>query len=373
MNLIYDSFHRVDFSISGGGAMESVLLRRRKLLRWNKGARFHILPGKPSHEELLKALADEEHAAQKTLAIQRQQSKAGPPSNLQQSSPASPPQNNNNNNNNNGSTPGAEQDDPAAVKAAAVKAAAVAAAAERVYSTVARVAAGKTSPHSRPSSPVQLQGTGEQSSTTSEPTVAALPFWCEELPEPWEFGELDFDLRRVAKVLGPRHTFLHVAHRLGHRFKYLRPSDIDLSVEGGLTMGAAAGPSPPLHGSNDASSSSGVDALSATSPQQQQQQQRRPSGRPTLRGEYMCDASTFGAWAEAVADSYSEANPYHNVLHAADVMLTASVIEVIHDSPFGFEVYACIEVCCCCLLLLARRCLHFEHDFQLCLYLMSNW
>ena len=60
MNLLFDSFHRVDFSISGGGGKESVLLRRRKLLRWNRGARFHILPGKPSPQFVEQSLADEE-------------------------------------------------------------------------------------------------------------------------------------------------------------------------------------------------------------------------------------------------------------------------------------------------------------------------
>lgn len=280
--------------------MESVLLRRRKLLRWNKGARFHILPGKPSHEELLQALADEEHAANQTLEHQRQHSM-----NVQQSRlptpPASPPQNNNNDSSSSSNASGAQQDD------AASTAAAVAAAAERVYATVASVAAGRTSPSSQSSSSSPTQAHYQEDST--EALAALLPFWSEQLPEPWEFGELDFDLRRVAKVLGPRSTFLHVAHRLGRRFRYLRPSNTDrnVGVEGGPTTTPAD------------------DTLSASSQQPQQPQRRRSSLRPTLKGEYMCDASTFGRWAEAVADSYSEANPYHNALHAADVMLTASV------------------------------------------------
>jgi len=60
LNLMYDSFHRVDFSISGGGKTESVLLRRRKLLRWNQGHKFHILSGKPTPEDVERSLADEE-------------------------------------------------------------------------------------------------------------------------------------------------------------------------------------------------------------------------------------------------------------------------------------------------------------------------
>jgi len=318
--------------------MESVLLRRRKLLRWNKGARFHILPGKPSHEELLQALADEEHAAKQTLEHQRQHSMNGQQQQQQQRQsrlhipPASPPQNNNNDNSN---ASGAPQDD------AASTAAAVAAAAERVYATVASVAAGRTSPSSQPSSPMQAH----HQEDSTEALAALLPFWSEQLPEPWEFGELDFDLRRVAKVLGPRNTFVHVAHRLSHRFKYLRPS------ENALKVGVEGGPT---------TTSSADDALAAPSQQQQQQPQRRRSSlRATLKGEYMCDASTFGRWAEAVADSYSEANPYHNALHAADVMLTASVNLRPPVSLFVFSYFA--------------DAYFLDASYAFCMYLVSDW
>jgi hypothetical protein len=236
MNLLYDSFHLVDFSISGGGSLESVLLRRRKLLRWNKGARFHLLPGQPSHAELLDLLADEERTATRTLLAKR--------------------------------SPRSQQ------AAAESTAAAVAAAAEGVYAAVAAVAAGDASSSS-------------SSSSSTWPLEQDLPFWRADLPAAWEFGALAFDLRRVAKRLGPRQTFLHVAHRLAHRFRYLRA---DANANASIAAAASA--------------------LSA---------QKSP------RGEYMCDASTFGRWANAVADGYSEANPYHSALHAADVMLTASV------------------------------------------------
>ena len=70
-HLLYHSHHTVDFSISYGASEvdsegkyeESILLRRRKLLRWNGGARYALLDGKPSPAFVHRSLADEEAAA----------------------------------------------------------------------------------------------------------------------------------------------------------------------------------------------------------------------------------------------------------------------------------------------------------------------
>jgi hypothetical protein len=53
ISLLFDSMHKVDFTISGGFPKTPVLLRRRKLLRWNNGARFHLLDKKPSPQVAL--------------------------------------------------------------------------------------------------------------------------------------------------------------------------------------------------------------------------------------------------------------------------------------------------------------------------------
>ncbi len=48
---MYDSHHSVDFTISGGlpsQQPEQILLRRRKMMRWNRGARYALLKEKPT-------------------------------------------------------------------------------------------------------------------------------------------------------------------------------------------------------------------------------------------------------------------------------------------------------------------------------------
>lgn len=58
-SLMYDSHHSIAFaaeqadkSARRGNVKRQVLLRRRKLLRWNNGVRFVMLPERPSSEEV---------------------------------------------------------------------------------------------------------------------------------------------------------------------------------------------------------------------------------------------------------------------------------------------------------------------------------
>jgi hypothetical protein len=59
-SLLYDSQHIIDFSISGGLPKQSILLRRRKLFKWNTGLRYHLLGSKPTPQYVEHSLADEE-------------------------------------------------------------------------------------------------------------------------------------------------------------------------------------------------------------------------------------------------------------------------------------------------------------------------
>jgi len=39
-----------------------------------------------------------------------------------------------------------------------------------------------------------------------------------------------------------------------------------------------------------------------------------------MGSEFMCGAETYSTWVAAMAEGYDQANPYHNSLHAADVV-----------------------------------------------------
>mmetsp|Transcript_5685 Transcript_5685/g.10724 ORF Transcript_5685/g.10724 Transcript_5685/m.10724 type:complete len:268 (+) Transcript_5685:228-1031(+) len=59
VGLFFDSRHGVQFCKQGVG-LRQVLLRRRKHLKWNKGARYTVLRGKPAEEVVAAALANDE-------------------------------------------------------------------------------------------------------------------------------------------------------------------------------------------------------------------------------------------------------------------------------------------------------------------------
>lgn len=70
-SLLYDSQHVIDFSISGGSAKQSILLRRRKMFKWNNGFRYHLLGSKPTPQYVEHSLADEEAKLHSTVQSQK--------------------------------------------------------------------------------------------------------------------------------------------------------------------------------------------------------------------------------------------------------------------------------------------------------------
>jgi hypothetical protein len=58
LSLLFDSMHTIEFYAQGLGTRK-VLLRRRKHLRWNHGARFTVLQREPEMSAVDAALADD--------------------------------------------------------------------------------------------------------------------------------------------------------------------------------------------------------------------------------------------------------------------------------------------------------------------------
>ena len=63
------------------------------------------------------------------------------------------------------------------------------------------------------------------------------------------------------------------------------------------------------------------------------------------RGEALCDARTFSRFMKAVSSRYNNSHPYHNSLHATDVLLSSNAyleqsgVLLLRDSCRAISVY----------------------------------
>jgi hypothetical protein len=106
-----------------------------------------------------------------------------------------------------------------------------------------------------------------------------------------------FDLRKlvVAYGLSEDQVLSHAALRLAHKYGFLNRhphNQTFAAIEDGKEAATLK-----MSSSSSSSSSS---------------------------NHYMCEESVFVKWVEHITATYDASNPYHNSLHAADVMLTAN-------------------------------------------------
>jgi len=180
-SLLYDSQHIIDFSISGGSSKEKILLRRRKLFKWNHGIRYHLLGDKPSPKYVEKSLADEEaklHSAvqSRKLLNDLQESETGEASFLLSTHGNLAIQ---------GVLETMEEDDE------------------------------------------------EGSRTRSSSSAMTSPIRpSQTTPSDDELFSFSFDLRQLNKILGPSASFVHVTFRFAQRYSFATPPT-DVPINGG--------------------------------------------------------------------------------------------------------------------------------------------